>query len=100
MVWDARTGKPLYRALVWMDMRSEGIVNDIVAADTTGLGQDMYRAKTGLPVSPYFSGTKLTWLLRNVLVCVPLRSRATLNLAQSMPGCSGNSRTALCTLQT
>ena len=66
VVWDARTGKPLYRALVWMDMRSEGIVNDIVAADTTGLGQDMYRAKTGLPVSPYFSGTKLTWLLRNV----------------------------------
>ena len=66
VVWDARTGKPLYRALVWMDMRSEGIVNEMVAADTTGLGQDMFRAKTGLPVSPYFSATKLTWLLRNV----------------------------------
>ena len=66
VVWDRRSGKPLYRALVWMDMRSEGIVNDIVKSDTTGLGQDMYRAKTGLPVSPYFSGTKLMWLLANV----------------------------------
>ena len=66
VVWDARTGRPLHRALVWMDMRSEVIVNDMVNNDTTGLGQDMFRTKTGLPVSPYFSATKLTWLLRNV----------------------------------
>ena len=64
VVWDKNTGRPLYRALVWMDMRSEGIVADLKAAHP--LGQNRFLAKTGLPVSPYFSGTKIMWLLEHV----------------------------------
>ena len=62
VVWDKRTGKPYYNALVWQDTRTV----DIVRRLSREVGADRFREQTGLPVSTYFSGTKLMWLLENV----------------------------------
>ncbi|MCC6616491.1 MAG: glycerol kinase GlpK [Anaerolineae bacterium] len=62
VVWDKHTGQPLHPAIVWQDTRT----NDIVARLSAEGGADRFRDKTGLPVSTYFSGTKLIWLLENV----------------------------------
>ncbi len=62
LLWDPKSGRPLYNALVWQDMR----VNELVAAYTRDGGQDRFRAQTGLPLASYFSGLKLQWLLDNV----------------------------------
>jgi glycerol kinase len=62
VVWDRHTGKPYYNALVWQDTRTDGIVARLAAEG----GANRFRAQTGLPVSTYFSGTKLVWLLENV----------------------------------
>jgi glycerol kinase len=62
VLWDKKTGKPLYNALVWQDTRTD----QLVAAFTRDGGQDRFRLKTGLPLATYFSGLKLHWLLENV----------------------------------
>ena len=62
VVWDKRTGKPYYAALVWQDTRTDKLC-DRLAADG---GQDRFRMATGLPLATYFSGPKLMWLLENV----------------------------------
>lgn len=62
VVWDKNTGKPYYNAIVWQDTRTDKIVTRL-AHDG---GADRFRAKVGLPLSTYFSGTKLIWLLENV----------------------------------
>ena len=62
VVWDKQTGKPYYNAIVWQDTRTDGIVSRL-AADG---GADRFRAQVGLPISTYFSATKLIWLLENV----------------------------------
>ena len=62
VVWDRRTGLPVHNALVWQDTR----VADAVAELARDGGPDRFRAKTGLPLSTYFSGLKLQWLLDNV----------------------------------
>ncbi|RIV22183.1 glycerol kinase [Fibrisoma montanum] len=62
VVWNRRTGKPYYNALVWQDMRTA----DYVSRFSNDGGQDRFRAKTGLPLATYFSGLKLRWLLDNV----------------------------------
>lgn len=62
VVWDPRTGKPYTNALVWQDTRTQGICDELIAEG----GQDRFREKVGLPVSTYFSGTKLRWILENV----------------------------------
>jgi glycerol kinase len=64
VVWNKHTGKPYYNALVWQDMRTADLVNQL-AADSP-LGQDRFRHKTGLPLATYFSGLKLRWLLDHV----------------------------------
>ncbi len=61
ILWNRDSGKPLYNALVWQDMR----VNKLVAAYTRDGGQDRFRAQTGLPLASYFSALKLQWLLDN-----------------------------------
>lgn len=62
VVWDKATGKPVHRAIVWQCRRT--------AADCLALKEKGYepvvRAKTGLVLDPYFSGTKLAWLLREI----------------------------------
>ncbi|HEX4022865.1 MAG TPA: glycerol kinase GlpK [Acidobacteriaceae bacterium] len=62
VVWNRKTGRALYNAIVWQDTR----VADSVAEFAKHGGQDRYRAKTGLPLTTYFSGLKLRWILENV----------------------------------
>jgi glycerol kinase len=62
VVWDKKTGKPLYNAIVWQDTRTDKICNDL-AKDG---GQDRFRPKVGLPLATYFSGPKIKWMLENV----------------------------------
>ncbi|WP_159468494.1 glycerol kinase GlpK [Dyadobacter sp. 3J3] len=62
VVWNRRTGKPYYNALVWQDTRT----TELVAKYEKEGGLNQFRDKTGLPVSTYFSGLKLKWLLENV----------------------------------
>jgi glycerol kinase len=62
VVWERKTGRPISNAIVWQDTR----VADDVAHFAVEGGQDRFRAQTGLPLSTYFSGLKLRWILRNV----------------------------------
>ena len=62
LVWDPQTGQPYYNAIVWQDTRTKGIC-DRLAADG---GQDRFRARVGLPLTTYFSGPKMKWILENV----------------------------------
>jgi glycerol kinase len=62
IVWNRKTGRPAYNALVWQDTR----VEDAVAEFSRCGGQDRFREKTGLPLATYFSGLKIRWLLKNV----------------------------------
>ncbi|TXH91240.1 MAG: glycerol kinase GlpK [Rhodoferax sp.] len=62
VVWDRVTGQPIHHAIVWQDRRAEPAC---AALRAQGLA-DTIRAKTGLVVDAYFSGTKLKWLLDNV----------------------------------
>ncbi len=62
VLWDRATGRPLANAVVWMDTRTEALVRRFAAQG----GQDRFRARTGLPLSTYFSGLKLAWLLEHV----------------------------------
>ena len=61
-VWDPQTGEPLHRAIVWQDRRTAGQCEALRAA---GLEPDV-RARTGLVLDPYFSATKIAWLLEHV----------------------------------
>jgi len=62
VVWNKKTGEPVYNAIVWQDLR----VADDVAKFSQGGGADRFRAKTGLPISTYFSSLKLRWILTNI----------------------------------
>ncbi len=62
VVWEKSTGKPVMNAIVWQDTR----VSPEVAHFSAQGGQDRFRTKTGLPLSTYFSGLKLRWILKNV----------------------------------
>lgn len=62
VVWDKKTGEPVYNAIVWQCRRTSGICDDLKAK---GLG-DYVRETTGLQIDAYFSGTKIKWILDNV----------------------------------
>ena len=62
IVWDKNTGEPVYHAIVWQDRRTAEYCDSLVAK---GL-KESFRAKTGLVIDPYFSGTKIRWILENV----------------------------------
>ncbi|KQP55437.1 FGGY family carbohydrate kinase [Agreia sp. Leaf283] len=62
VVWDKNTGEPVYNAIVWQDTRTQEIV-DRFAADG---GVDRFKDIVGLPLSTYFAGTKIVWILENV----------------------------------
>jgi glycerol kinase len=62
VVWDKNTGEPVYNAIVWQDTRTQSIV-DRLAADGGG---DRFKDTVGLPLSTYFAGTKIVWILENV----------------------------------
>ncbi|WFS25376.1 glycerol kinase GlpK [Rhizobium rhododendri] len=62
VVWDRDTGAPLHPAIVWQDRRTAEICESLRADGY----EKLFSAKTGLLLDPYFSGTKLRWLLENV----------------------------------
>lgn len=62
VVWDKNTGRPIYNAIVWQSRQTEGICEDL---KSQGL-EDEFKEKTGLLLDPYFSGTKVKWILDNV----------------------------------
>lgn len=71
LVWDKYTGKPLYNAIIWMDMRTEPIVErylnkNIPNCYTIYEKKKHFQLKCGLTMNPYFSVFKLLWLIENV----------------------------------
>ena len=62
LLWDRRTGKPIHRAIVWQDRRTADMCQKLKAAGH----EPAVTAKTGLLLDPYFSATKIAWLLQYV----------------------------------
>jgi glycerol kinase len=62
ILWNRKTGKAIYNAIVWQDTR----VEDAVAEFSRDGGQGRFRSITGLPIATYFSGLKIRWILKNV----------------------------------
>src|SRR2546421_9742891 len=62
VIWERATGKPIHRAIVWQDRRTAAACAALKAAGA----EPLVRSKTGLLLDPYFSGTKLAWLLDHV----------------------------------
>jgi glycerol kinase len=62
LVWDRRTGKPIHRAIVWQDRRTAEMCRRL----KDGGHEPMVTARTGLLLDPYFSATKIAWLLDNL----------------------------------
>ncbi|MDH5543071.1 MAG: glycerol kinase GlpK [Nitrospinota bacterium] len=62
VIWERKTGKPIHKAIVWQDRRTAEICRKLVE----GGHEETIRAKAGLVVDPYFSATKIAWILDNV----------------------------------
>jgi len=62
VVWDKKSGEPVFNAIVWQDRRTAGICDALKAE---GL-EPLFRERTGLLIDSYFSGTKVKWILDNV----------------------------------
>lgn len=62
LVWDKKTGTPLYNAIVWQDRRTTAYCESIYSVDT----EQMINQKTGLLLDPYFSASKIRWILDHV----------------------------------
>jgi glycerol kinase len=62
IVWDRETGEPVHNAIVWQDTRTGELVREFAGDE----GVDRLREATGLPLSTYFSGPKISWMLDNV----------------------------------
>jgi glycerol kinase len=62
IVWNRRTGQPIANAIVWQDTRVADYVRELAESG----GQDRFRSKTGLPLTTYFSGLKIRWILEHV----------------------------------
>ena len=62
VVWEKNTGKPIYNAIVWQDRRTSDYCNEL---KEKGI-EPLIMSKTGLLLDPYFSGTKIKWVLENI----------------------------------
>ena len=62
VVWDRRSGEPVHNAIVWQDTRTAALVHELAGDE----GTDRLRESVGLPLSTYFSGPKITWILEHV----------------------------------
>lgn len=62
ILWERATGRPVHNAIVWQDRRTTPLCESLRADGY----ESLFRAKTGLPLDPYFSGTKIRWLLDNL----------------------------------
>ena len=71
VLWDKKTGKPIYKAIVWQDRRTEDFCKKLRNQNK----ETMIFNKTGLLIDPYFSGTKIKWILDNVSSAKKLMSK-------------------------
>ena len=62
VMWERRSGRPIHRAIVWQDRRTASLLEDMRRAGY----EPLIRERTGLVLDPYFSGSKITWLLDHV----------------------------------
>ena len=62
LIWDRKTGEPIYNAIVWQDRRTSHVIDELKNAGK----EEFFRKKTGLLLDPYFSATKVKWLLDNI----------------------------------
>ena len=62
ILWDKKTGKPVYNAIVWQDRRTQKICQNLKKKKL----ENSFRKKTGLFIDPYFSATKIKWILENI----------------------------------
>ena len=62
IIWNRKTGLPVYNGLVWQDTRTQDLIDAVEASH----GSDLFRKKTGLPLATYFSASKIVWILDNV----------------------------------
>jgi glycerol kinase len=62
ILWNKKTGKPVYNAIVWQDRRTEKICKNLKKRKL----ENLFRKKTGLFIDPYFSATKVKWILDNI----------------------------------
>lgn len=76
VAWDAKSGRPLYNAIIWQDQRTESVIRKMRAE---GL-EERVRSKTGLPLDTYFSASKFGWIMRNVPGARELLKRGNLRL--------------------
>jgi len=109
VAWNAMTGVPLGNAIVWQDTRSQSILDEITPESGATI-----TFKTGLPLAPYFSASKISWMLRNSATVASAREQQELrfgtidswlvwNLSQDnihVTDVSNASRTLLMNLQT
>uniref|UniRef100_A0A4W3GNI1 glycerol kinase n=1 Tax=Callorhinchus milii TaxID=7868 RepID=A0A4W3GNI1_CALMI len=65
IIWDKTTGEPLYNAILWLDVRTQSTVEQLIKK-IPGKNKNYLQEKTGLPLSTYFSAVKLRWILDNV----------------------------------
>jgi len=62
LVWDRQTGQPIHRAIVWQDRRTAEMCTDLKEAGA----ESLVKERTGLVIDPYFSGTKVAWILDHI----------------------------------
>src|SRR3974377_1063504 len=62
VVWNRKTGRAVYNAIVWQDTRVSHYVDELAKSG----GQDRFRARTGLPLASYFSVLKIRWIVENI----------------------------------
>ncbi len=79
IAWDARTGRAIYNAIVWQDSRT----SDAVARLKAEGAEDLTLARAGLPLDPYFSASKMRWIIDNVDEARTLHAAKRLRLGTS-----------------
>jgi glycerol kinase len=62
IIWNRKTGLPVYNGLVWQDTRTQDLIDAVEASH----GSELFRKKTGLPLATYFSASKIVWILDHV----------------------------------
>ena len=89
VAWHRSTGEPVHRAIVWQDRRSAGVCDRLRNEGH----EDFVRARTGLVLDPYFTATKMSWLLSEHVSGMnrptPSRSRTISSCRPWTPGSSG-----------
>lgn len=72
VIWDKTTGKPIYKAVVWQSRQSQSICDDLIKRGY----KDMIYSKTGLIINPYFSASKIRWILDHTKYNGPIENLA------------------------